>query len=519
MKQQYKFIQIGRLFPILTVCAIALIASCTLFDLSAPTWDTHFTVPLINKTYTMNKFIEDEDNLIVGGDGLVAYTLTGEIEPFELGGHLRTDNLESHLFFFVDQNFTTNTQSGAVKLSEQYKITEAIIKEGSLYIETHNPTRYEIESSFTFEDFQNASLPSSVMAIPDNSAEYGPYDIAGAVVYPDPSDSVSIRYQIRNEKVGEGSNGDYSGNIEVVVRIENVVFEQVSGVLNQVTVPLDTVDTELNLPEQLEGIEFGPLTLQLTIDNGADVHAEADIQFDAINKAGESETITGGGSVEGNSINTLDIDGFEAIINHFPQQLYFYGSLSLGDGKNPSVVRYDDVIQGSYFAEVPLVFRLDDYMNETEPDTIDLGQDAQDAFRDNMLEAHLMIEAFNHLPLGATVEIIFSRSKESVYNQNADVVKVLRLNPGETPQGQEGTIDNPVPVIGSGESIIDFGLTKDELEVFERDQIFFGTRISFDATPGFVQVSPEDYITLRSWIDAAIHMKVPEEDEEQGGGA
>lgn len=503
--------------PIAAAGGLVLLIRCTIFDLNAPTWDTHFTVPLINKTYTMGEFIEEEDELIVGEDGQVAYSLTGEIEPFEIGKYLKSDRLESQMFFYVDENYTSMNQRGTVRLSEQYQITQATVLEGSLYIETHNPTRYEVDTWYNIQDVLNFNVPG-ITARANEDQLHGPFDLAGAIISTDPEDRRSIRYEVTTQKVGAGPAGAGSGTIEVALRLEDVFFEEVTGILNRVDVPLDTVETEMNLPDQLEGIQFGPLTLQLIIDNGADVEAEADLLFEAVNNKGVSKTITAGGSVARNSINTLEVDGFEQIINHFPKDLYFYGNLFLGDGRDVSTVRHDDVIQGSYHSEVPLVFNIDDYVNETDPDTIELNEDTQEAFRDNLLEAYLMLEVFNHFPLGATVDLIFSKNAASLYTQNADLIKTLRLNPGEIPQHQEGTVENPLPVIGTGESVIDFGLSKEDLRVFEREKVFFGMRISFDATPGFVQVSPEDYIMVRSWIDATVHAEVPEEDEEEGGG-
>jgi len=516
MNKRTLFPTIGRFFPMFIAVFMVIMSGCVLFDLNAPTWDVHFAIPLINKTYTMDEFVEEEDDLIVNDNGLVAYTLTGEIDTTDIGKHLKSDDIESELFFYVDEDFTSNTQNGEARLSEEYLIIEAEVLSGELYIETNNPTRYEVDAWFNFSDFRNVNIPGITCHPDEGNRVHGPFPLDGAIVSTDPQDNRSIRYSVTTQKVGQGPNGLDAGNIDVTVRIVNLVFKSVSGILHQVDVPLDTVETEMNLPEQLEGIQFGPLTLELHIQNGVDVYAEADIQFEAVNKDGEVKTITAGGPIEGSTESILEVAGFEEIINHFPEQLYFYGRLLLGDGQTQSTVHHDDIISGSYVAEVPLVFSLFNNVTETEPDTIEMDEDSREAIRDNLLEAHLVVEAFNHLPIGATVEIIFAADSQSVYSPNADVVKVLQMISGETPDGPDGTLDNPLPVVGEGKSEIDFGLTREELNVFDRDMLFFGTRVTFENTPGFVQVSPEDYIKLRAWIDATIHAEVPEDDEDDG---
>jgi len=69
------------------LCCLLFVA-CTLSPPHAPRWDANINLPIINKRYTIQELIKEENDLYTDGNGLVHFVSASQLEPFSVGDRL-----------------------------------------------------------------------------------------------------------------------------------------------------------------------------------------------------------------------------------------------------------------------------------------------------------------------------------------------------------------------------------------------------------------------------------------------
>jgi hypothetical protein len=86
--------------------------ACSFDTPEAPRWDTSFTIPLINRYYTMDELIEDEPSLSVDSSGQLHYLFDTELDAFQVGDQLTFDDFSDSYRTSIGQ-LTLNSPGGA----------------------------------------------------------------------------------------------------------------------------------------------------------------------------------------------------------------------------------------------------------------------------------------------------------------------------------------------------------------------------------------------------------------------
>lgn len=507
------------------VCLSFLLIFCS--GLTAPSWDVNFALPLFNKTVTMREMVDDTDELYIDEtSGQINYLIEDHLEPFKVGPFLKTPDVENSTSLFVpisaDAQWDTSFTETLV-LPDQFVVTEATIREGKMTVRTQNGTRMSFEMTIRILaldegnffinlpfDSRDSGYPESYREYPLENVSFKP-DVVGGENHM----TIEIELRVTGGVFGEG------GEIVVDVALSDIVFQNISvGVLEQVKIPFDTVETELNFPEQLDGIQLGPLHMGVNIHNN--VGFTAGVGLSLVAEKGEQQVVLHQDTtIIPNSTGVMTFRHVEQIFNLYPERLLLFGEFRLGDGVTVSSVSYEDQLAADWFVEIPVVFNLPVQINEMDIDTLDLDEDARKNIKNHVRESHLFIEIENHLPIGARLDLIFSKHADFYQNRYpGDLVKTFELKQGivrENQNSSPGTTIDPLDVRQPQSSLIDFGITDEELKIFQEPSLFWGLRFTYPGTHGFVQVSPDDYITLKSWLDMKTVIKIPEDLDKNGG--
>ncbi|MCJ7812845.1 hypothetical protein MUP95_05950, partial [bacterium] len=325
-----------------------------------------------------------------------------------------------------------------------------------------------------------------------------------------------------------GSTGNQGGNININVRISEIVFKELTGTLNRVHLGLEDQRAEINLPDELEGFRIHSANLKLALRIGVQIPIVANLTLEAINprNPGFPTLITFQDSItnvvgNGVMVDTLEFSDDQEVagfINGQPEELVVQGSLMIGKAGNVVTISDTNTIRGTVLFQVPLTVTLPDYVTETDPDTIEIDEDARERLRDNLISVNLEAVIENHLPLGVKVTLFFDSTTfdNTLYDSllcDQDLVIPLRLDPAPVS-------GNPALVTGPATSTLVIDLNKNQLKLFERPRIFFGTRLEILGTEGqMVQVRPTDYIDITANLSTVVRTKIPEdEDDGEGGG-
>jgi putative transposon-encoded protein len=263
----------------------------------------------------------------------------------------------------------------------------------------------------------------------------------------------------------------------------------------------------------------------MTLVNDVRFPAEFDLTLTGTAEDGRSEPIQIPPQFVGASSSIVtDRVEFARIANLLPKTLRLKGKALIGRGfeGSPASVHKDDLVKASIHFEAPLIFTLPPATNTSKVDTIKIKEDAREKIRKNALDAKLVFEIDNAVPLGATVSFCFGDTllasvNDTLFYTYADLIKTISLDSART--RIDPTNPNVRIVSQASTNAVSLGLSKAELKIFESPEVFWQWRISFLGTSGMVKVRPEDYIRVRARIEATVNTDFEKDDKEKGGGS
>jgi hypothetical protein len=311
-------------------------------------------------------------------------------------------------------------------------------------------------------------------------------------------------------------------NIVIVnVKLQGVTYKSVTGWLSRTEVAIDTtVDTGIQISDELRGIQIHSAILTMILNNDVRFPADFDLMLTGYAEDGRFETVQIPPQSVGasKSLVTHSVD-VARIANLLPKTLRLSGKALLGIGfiGSPATIHKDDLVKASLHLEAPLIFTMPPVTNISKVDTINIKEDAREKIRKNALDAKLVFEIDNAVPLGAEILFCFSKTRsDTLLHRYADFVKTIRLDPAITRIDPTNPQIQIVSQASSNTSSV--GLSKAELKIFESPKVFWQRQISFMGTYGTVKVRPEDFIHVRARIEATINTDFEKNDKEKEGG-
>lgn len=513
------------IFAIMLFLGVIILSKCTFKAPSQPVWDVNFIIPLINKHYTMEELAEDSDDLIIDQQNeSIIFRIDDEIDRFEIGENLKTGNAEASIDVTVPDGVQvgwSDTRSGDIVMPAEIVLERAVVQSGFINLEIDNQTGYQgtvdIEiPSFTLQGvILTESLPlaaggSQSFSIPLDFYTIQPR-IAGGRSHIDFDGTVTI----------DGIQNPTGGDFGIHVGTSEIVFKEVTGTLNEVEVPIDTVDTEMDIPEELEGFEIESAELELRFMLGFQVPVWLDFLIEGLEPRGQQaapiqidELVVPDARGEA----TVLVPNLADMINSQPQRILMTGSVRIGDGSTSATIYDTTSFTGSFEFQAPLIFSIPSQETKAEVDTLELDEDTRERIRDNLIEISIATVLENHLPISADITIYFSGSRgdNTLYDgNNAD----LTIGPiGLAPATLDG---DPSVVTIPDTSHYSQTLTKnDGLDLFEGETLYFGIKFNFNGTQDeMVKIRPSDYIHVQARGEAVVRTKFPDKDDEEGGGS
>jgi len=520
---------------------IFMLLQCTFKDPEAPRWDVSYIIPLTNETYTMQELVEDEDDISVGQGQTLFYHVEQELDSLGATEFLSLGSVDTSTSIIIIP-LLADTVWRDVEFNEGMVIDTTILRSGTLEIKITNRTDKDVELAFVlpFLHLPGQNGPYTVHTIlspagtPGSSirepAGDGFIDLSGALLHPKIENGKNV-IQYGLWAVYQGPPTSFNDDVRIDLRMKDMVIQRFRGGLDELTVKLDTKRDTLDLPEELEGMKFGPIDALVQVESSFEsIPGTVDFTVRGFHEDGTTASVSVNQKALQTGDNPVSIDNISDILNIYPKYLEFEGTLSMGEGYDeghPVIMEYGDYMMGTAKIDIPLIFQFPpDWINETDVDTLDLYDEESDdvqpneIFRDNVNSAGIIVVAENHLPIGAGVTLILSntRGDSTLYSMTdpGDVVRTFDLKPGITGGGQ-GTGENPNIVTESWTSTFDFTLDKEEIGVFEAHEVYIGVRLELYETDGMIKVRPSDYITLKSRAVASLNTKIPEDDDEEGG--
>ncbi|GBD92547.1 hypothetical protein BMS3Abin05_00119 [bacterium BMS3Abin05] len=397
-------------------------------------------------------------------------------------------------------------------LGDSIIVTEADISTGSISFTMQNNLPLDLDLTIKLLDFFNASGDTfqAHLYLGKRKQVFKYYDLSGFKFRPERTAGGSAaRFEWKAKAFGSGDSLvtiHASDGISLAVDMPKLAFSKLSGILNRIHVQMDSMSTSLDIPDGLEGLQFGDARIALELTNGIGFLIQPTLNIVGENtKTGQTasihRTVTINPAGAQPSVTTVILKGSEVtnFLNVLPDKINVSGSVILGDGTTESTVRSTDKIASKVTINLPANLKFPDQAIKLDPDTLEIDQDAQDEIRDNANSGAFHAELGNHLPFGGSVSFYFSSLDTAVFSHPELTIGPITLNPGIT--SDEGG------VIQETSSTIDIQLDKEQLSVFAHPKVYMAMKI---AVPGsgekFVRVYRNDYLTAKAYIKANYHV-------------
>src|SRR3990170_336472 len=391
------------------------------------------------------------------------------------------------------------SKTQAIGLPTQNIINSARIKSGNLYLQLYNRTNLPANLTILLPDLTSSGLPLSL------SKYIGALSFLDLTIpltgYTFQPSSQNINLEISGQTEGSGGNlvtVSSSDSISVSVSSDTILFSSLSGIIQPTLVQIDPMQVNLDLPQGLSSVSLTNAILDLKIKNGVGFPGFLDLNLNG--EDGQSLLISG--QIEpgapGNPITTvLRENNLSSFLNPIPERINLTGQATCGDGITSGKVTENDFICGKIILSSPFEFVLDSTRIQIDPDSNSLQEDLRNGLEKRVNSAKIYLDLENHLPIGAKVELFFSRDSATLYTSPELLIGPVSINPALI--DSSGLVINPV----NTENIVQ--LNKNDLQVFQNLPFYTGGRITFQGTNGNkIKFLSTDYIQIKSHLELEV---------------
>jgi hypothetical protein len=290
-----------------------------------------------------------------------------------------------------------------------------------------------------------------------------------------------------------------SDSITLDASTTEIIFSRLSGTIPQTQVEIDTMNRKLDLPEGFENTQLTNAFLEIEISNGVDLPIDFSILMEGDN--GKQLNINGHtekGSATNPTRATIIDSNLSQFLNPVPENIFITGTALCGEENNQATITENDFV----FARVKIISPLQFVMGTTdvqiESTSHELTDDVRDLLTKNLNWGKVVLNATNHLPLGASIKLYVSANQENLFT-NPD----LTIGPVSVVSGSVGE-DGLVEEAAVSSNVVE--LSSEDMEVFKNRPFYIGGNLHFPGTNGEeVKVIGSDYLDVTTYLELEIN--------------
>ena len=411
------------------------------------------------------------------------------------------------------QEFSTTFTTA---LPADYGVRQAVIGSGSVSLTVTNEMAIPCEATVTWDevvDLDDHPL-QLVVALPGGGSETRSVDFGGHIVRaPLGTELTELTATVAVTSPGSGGQpvllesgqgvaADLSGG-----RIE---FSSVTGTVPELSYDFDSMDEEIDLPDELDGLLLCRATLVIELTNSAAVSAVADFDLVGINETGEERSLQVQRQIdpgaEGRAVVTrivLDQDNSTVVdfLNNLPTHITMEGSVNLGGDAQIGTIRGGEyaIVDWEIISPVEVVVEQSHLYGD--PEDLDLDDDTRDLIEDHAGAAEIQLEVFNHLPVGVETRLLFSTDTLTIKTD-----PLLEIGPVTVAAAATDPVTHEVAEPRISRPII--SLTADETQVLATEGLYSLIEVVLPSTDGQpVRVLTTDYVSIQGliYLDVEVH--------------
>lgn len=410
--------------------------------------------------------------------------------------------------------------SETIELLEDYYIASAIVKSGELHITLKNNIPLAISLSLEFPEITThlgTNLQKSY-EIPSGSEVNSNLDLSGfRITLPQQSREFTVLVNAHFENDGSAfTEISHQDHIEYSFQINNFSVRYFRGIVAPTTLEIPSTTTQVDLPSDLDRLQFQNARLTLNFHNRIDFPLNLSIDLKGSNTNGNAVSMPVNVSLEPSGRNTENVTTITLdknnsaildFINNLPTRIEITGTAEFGDGIRIGTVSSSDYIFVDYQIEAP--FNVSFEEQTIYPDTSEViilpknfpsddfdGKSTIDGeLTKNIQRGEIQLTVHNHFPIGTRLKINVSETVTSL-----NTAPPLVLGPFDISKGQ---LDETGQVKAASTTIHQITLSAEQMLLFKNTtespkSLYFQPEIILPATQHPVLLKANDFITIIS---------------------
>jgi len=397
-------------------------------------------------------------------------------------------------------------------LPDTIELVEAEILGGTLAYSLTNDLPIPCEAQLVWPEILDQDEQPLVSTVPvaEFSTAQGTVELAGRTIKsPDEQPLSELNIQVLVTSPGSGGQSvvvSATDGLQASVDSTALELGAVTGSFPPQRFPIDPVDEEIDLPEELDGISLQAASLVLTVGNGTGMPANLDMTLTGTAAGGGETTLAVAGEIApaiGRAFQethiVLDETNSEilAFLNAMPTSLTLAGDVLVGGEDVVGTVAPGDQAVVSWRIESPLEVIIEEAQIDGDPDCLDLDQDTRDLINDHAAGARVSTEIVNSLPFAVEIRIYAGQDTTTITDQ-PPLVELHDVAPGEI----DPILHTVVAPTVSRPQIV---LSQEDARIFGLPDVYTAIEVILPSTNGEpVRVRSTDYLTVTGIVSLEI---------------
>ncbi|PWB76463.1 hypothetical protein C3F09_00400 [candidate division GN15 bacterium] len=389
--------------------------------------------------------------------------------------------------------------SDSVSLQESDVITDAAITAGSADLVISNSTPITATLQVTIPDLQLSGTPLTVsrqvnaygsvnVHIPLAGYAMRPSDLTAPQYLP-----VTIEADVPATTPNQVSINE-TQNFQAAVSLTGLQFGAVSGYFSSTVATLDPIVQDIDIPKGFDSIQFTSAVLTLEIDNAVALPGRLDISM-----AGDNgQTLPVAGDIAARILATaatteLVQPNVATFFTPVPSQVTITGTASFGDGQF-GTIRAGDFLTGRVRIESPLEVIIPETPLETDVADETIEQKDIDKITDHVLNARFIYNVTNHLPVGATLNVVISPDSATLFTNPQLRFDDISINAAPVTAGIV------TDTLSTGFQTI--ALDSADVQILKNPKLYIAQEMILHSSAGqAVRLTKNDYISINGRIE------------------
>ncbi|MCP4572696.1 MAG: hypothetical protein GY838_10130 [bacterium] len=401
-----------------------------------------------------------------------------------------------------------------VDLPAGYGLIDAAIESGVITVNMTNDMPVPCQAAVTWPEVLDAGGQPVALTL-----DLAPFTTAGAtmdfagarIVAPGlaPINQLTTNISLTSPGSGGGIVTIPAGaSVSASMDAARLVFGSATGVFPEEIFAIDPIVEDIDLPDELNGVELNRAALVLTVDNTAGVSATADLVLTGTSESGNLVTMAVNEPIGAAGVTEIVLDETNSAIvdflNNLPVTVTLAGDVRAGGPFAVGTVSPGDRIVVDWNILAPVEIIINDSHLWGDPEDLDLDQDTRDLIADHALDANVLMEIDNHLPMGVEATLLFSPDTTTIRTD-----PLLTVGPVTVSAGRVDPLT--MRVMSAVTSTPEVNLTVAESKLLGTEGLYSVVRVQLLDTNGQpVQVLATDYVVFRGMV--RMNFEVSEDD-------